>query len=157
MSLHDVQVRLAAFLDEHYHRAPHGGLYGKTPAEAWAGATCRAVDEPALAAALTIHRRRRVRKDGTVDVDGHVWQLDQGFLAGRVITVVAAHAGLAGEPVALHDGHRYPLRPADPIAASRTRRKRRGEAPPPSIPFDPAGALLDKAAGRRPRHRKDPS
>jgi transposase InsO family protein len=154
-SLHDVQVRLAAFVDEHYHRAPHGGLYGKTPAEAWAGATCRALDEPALAAALTIHRRRRVRKDGTVDLDGRVWQLDQGFLAGRVVTVVAAHAGLAGEPVALHDGHRYPLRPADPVAASRTRRTRRGEAPPPSIPFDPAGALLDKAAGRRPRHRKD--
>jgi len=114
----------------------------------WVGATCRAVDEPALAAAFTIHHRRRVRKDGTVDVDGHVWQLDQGFLAGRVITVVAAHAGLADEPVALHDRHRYPLRPAESAAASRTRRKRRGEAPPPTIPFDPAGALLDKAAGR---------
>jgi len=114
----------------------------------WVGATCRAVDEPALAAALTIHRRRRVRKNGPVDVDGHVWQLDQGFLAGRVITVVAAHAGLAGEPVALHDGHRYPLRPAEPVAASRTRRMRRGEAPPPTMPFDPAGALLDTAAGR---------
>lgn len=155
MSLHDVQVRLDAFVDEHYHRAPHGGLYGKAPADVWAGATCRAIDEPALAAALTIHRRRRVRKDGTVDLDGQVWQLDQGFLAGAVVTVVAAHAGLAGEPVALHDGHRYPLRPADPIAASRTRRPRRGQPPPPSVPFDPAGALLDQAAGRRPRHRKD--
>jgi len=154
-SLHDVQVRLGAFLDEHYHRAPHGGLMGQAPVDAWAGATCRAVDEPALAAALTIHRRRRVRKDGTVDLDGHVWQLDQGFLAGRVVTVVAAHAGLAGDPVALHDGHRYPLRPADPIAASRTRRRRRGEAPTPTIPFDPAGALLDRAAGRPPRHRKE--
>lgn len=154
-SLHDVQVRLDAFLAEHYHRAPHGGLMGQAPADAWAGATCRPVDEPALAAALTIHRRRRVRKDGTVDVDGRVWQLDQGFLAGRVVTVVAAHAGLAGEPVALHDGHRYPLRPVDPVAASRTRRRRRGEAPTPTIPFDPAGALLDKAAGRRPRHRKE--
>ncbi len=154
-SLHDVQVRLAAFLDEHYHRAPHGGLYGKTPVDAWADASCRAVDEPALATALTIHRRRRVRKDGTVDLDGRVWQLDQGFLAGRVITVVAAHAGLAGEPVALHDGHRYPLRPADPVAASRTRRPRRGEPPTPKIPFDPSGALLDKAAGRQPRFRKD--
>ena len=155
MSLHDVQVRLNAFLDEHYHRAPHGGLLGKTPTEAWASASCRAVDEPALAAALTVHRRRRVRKDGTVDLSGRVWQLDQGFLAGRVVTVVAAHAGLAGEPVALHDGHRYPLRPSDPVAASRTRRRRRGEVPPPTIPFDPAGALLDKSAGRPARHRKE--
>lgn len=154
-SLHDVQVRLGAFLDEHYHRAPHGGLLGKTPAEAWASASCRAVDEPTLAAALTIHRRRRVRRDGTVDLDGRVWQLDQGFLAGRVVTVVAAHAGLAGDPVVHHDGHRYALRPADPVAASRTRRPRRGEAPPATHPFDPAGALLDRAAGRPPRHRKE--
>lgn len=154
-SLHDVQVRLGAFLDEHYHRAPHGGLLGKTPAEAWASASCRAIDEAALAAALTVHRRRRVRKDGTVDLDGRVWQLDQGFLAGRVVTVVAAHAGLAGDPVALHDGHRYAMRPSDPVAASRTRRRRRGEAPTPTTPFDPAGALLDKTAGRPPRHRKE--
>jgi putative transposase len=149
-----VQVRLGAFLDEHYHRAPHGGLYGKPPTEAWASATCRAVDEPALATALTIHRRRRVRRDGTIDLDGRTWQLDQGFLAGRVITVIAAHAGLAGEPVALHDGHRYPLRPADPVAASRALRRRRGQAPP-TLAFDPPGALLDRAAGRPPRYRKD--
>ena len=154
-SLHDVQVRLGAFLDEHYHRAPHAGLMGQFPTDAWAGAQCRAVDEPALAAALTVHRRRRVRKDGTVDLDGRVWQLDQGFLAGRVVTVVAALAGLAGDPVAVHDGHRYALRPADPVAASRTRRRRRGELPKPIIPFDPAGALLDKSAGRPPRHRKE--
>ena len=29
-SLHDVQARLLAFLDAHYHHAPHGGLIGKT-------------------------------------------------------------------------------------------------------------------------------
>ena len=69
--------------------------------------------------------------------------------------MIAAHAGLAGAPVAVHDGHRYELRAADPVAASRTRRPRRGEVPPPTIPFDPAGALLDKSAGRPPRHRKE--
>src|SRR5918912_3233098 len=31
-SLHDLNVRLWAFIDEHYHRAPHGGLLGKFPA-----------------------------------------------------------------------------------------------------------------------------
>jgi transposase InsO family protein len=30
-SLHDLDVRLLAWLDEHYHKAPHGGLMGKTP------------------------------------------------------------------------------------------------------------------------------
>ncbi len=28
-----------------------------------------------------LYRRRRFRKDGTVDLDGRVWQLDQGFLS----------------------------------------------------------------------------
>jgi hypothetical protein len=30
-SLHDLNVRLWAFIDQHYHRAPHGGLLGKSP------------------------------------------------------------------------------------------------------------------------------
>ena len=30
-SLHDVNVRLYAFIDKHYHRSPHGGLMGRTP------------------------------------------------------------------------------------------------------------------------------
>ena len=153
-SLHDVQVRLDAFVADHYHLAPHGGLLGKTPTAAWTGARCRAVDEPTLAAALLQHLRRRVRKDGTVDVAGHAWQLDQGFLAGRVVTIEHDLVG-AGDPVALHDGHRYPLRPVDPVAASRTRRRRVGELPRPTVPFDPPGALLDRAAGRRPRHRPE--
>jgi putative transposase len=33
-SLHEVQARLVAFLDEHYHQAPHGGLLGKRPGRA---------------------------------------------------------------------------------------------------------------------------
>ena len=32
-SLHDVQARLLAFLDMHFHEAPHGGLFGKAPAD----------------------------------------------------------------------------------------------------------------------------
>jgi putative transposase len=153
-SLHDVQVRLDAFVADHYHLAPHGGLVGKTPAHAWASARCRAVDEPMLAAALRQHIRRRVRKDGTVDVAGRAWQLDQGFLAGRVVTIEHDLVS-AGDPVALHDGHRYPLRPVDPVAASRTRRRRVGELSAPTVPFDPPGALLDRAAGRPRRHRPE--
>ncbi len=153
-SLHDVQVRLDAFVADHYHQAPHGGLLGKTPTEAWAAARCRAVDESTLAAALLQRIRRRVRKDGTVDVAGAAWQLDQGFLAGCTITIEHDLVG-AADPVALHDEHRYALRPVDPVAASRTRRRRRGEAPRPTVPFDPAGALLDRAAGRTPRHRPE--
>jgi transposase InsO family protein len=150
-SLHDVQARLIAFLDEHYHRTPHGGLFGKSPSEAWASATTRAIDEPTLAAALTTTVRRRVRKDGTLDVRGHAWQLDESFLAGAVVTVAVDMAGAAA-PVVEHDGRRYALHPVDAVAAGKTRRK--PPAPPtPTVPFDPAGVLLDRVAGRPPRHR----
>lgn len=153
-SLHDVQVRLDAFVADHYHRTPHGGLLGKTPAETWTAARCRPVDEPTLAAALLQRIRRRVRKDGTVDVAGLTWQLDQSFLAGLTITIEHDLVG-AADPVAVHDEHRYVLRPVDPVAASRTRRRLVDERRPPTVPFDPPGALLDRAAGRTPRHRPE--
>lgn len=150
-SLHDVQARLLAFLDEHYHRAPHGGLFGKTPTDAWASATTRPVDEPTLAAALTTTVRRRVRKDGTLDVRGQAWQLDESFLAGAVVTVGVDMTG-ATAPFVEYDGRRYVLRPVDPVAAGKRKRKPPA-SPSPTVPFDPAGALLDRVAGRPPRHR----
>ncbi len=152
-SLHDVQARLLAFLDEHYHRAPHGGLFGKTPAEAWVGAKTRALDEPTLAVALTTTVRRRVRKDGTLDVRGLTWQLDESFLSGAVVTVAVDLAG-AVAPVVEHDGRRYTLHPVDAVAAGK-RRRPPPAPPPPTVPFDPAGALLDRLAGRPPRHRPE--
>jgi putative transposase len=152
-SLHDVQARLLAFLDEHYHVTPHGGLFGKTPAQAWTSAVTRPVDEHQLATALTTHTRRRVRKDGTLDVDGTAWQLDEGFLAGAIVTVAIDKTGSAA-PVVEHDGRRYVLRPVDAVAAGKTRRNRTPPAPAtPTVPFDPPGTLLDRLAGRPPRHR----
>jgi putative transposase len=154
-SLHDVQARLLAFLDEHYHKAPHGGLLGKTPAEVWAGARTRVVKESELTAALTIRARRRVRKDGTVDIAGVPWQLDQSFLAGCLVSIAVDMTGTA-EPVVEHDDHRYVLRPVDAVAAGKTRRKRPARDPDDTkdtVPFDPAGALLDRLVGRPPRHR----
>ena len=155
-SLHDVQARLLAFLDEHYHRAPHGGLFGRTPTQAWEGAATRPLDEPQLTAALTIRTRRRVRKDGTLDVDGAAWQLDESFLAGALVTVAVDKTGSA-PPVVEHDGRRYVLRPVDVVAAGKTRRKPPAPpAPPtPTVPFDPPGALLDRLVGRPPRHRPE--
>ena len=150
-ALHDVQARLLAFLDEHYHQAPHGGLFGKHPRDVWAGASLRAVDEPALASALTTRARRRVRRDGTLDVDGTPWQLDQSFLAGALVTVAVDMTGSAA-PVVEHDGRRYTLRPVDAVAAGKTRRKPQIETPTKHTPFDPAGALLDQLVGRGPRH-----
>src|SRR5690606_15405436 len=83
-SLHDVQVRLGAFLDQHYHRAAHAGLMGRSPASVWdaseADRRADLVTDDTLRAALTVRERRRVRRDTTVSVGGADWQLDQGFL-----------------------------------------------------------------------------
>jgi transposase InsO family protein len=152
--LHDVQARLLAFLDAHYHGAPHGGLLGKTPTEAWGGAKTRPLDETQLTAALTVRARRRVRKDGTLDIAGVPWQLDQSFLAGCLVTVAVDMTGVE-VPFVEHDARRYVLRPVDLVAAAKTRRKPRTPTADGSLPFDPAGALLDQLTGRSPRHRPE--
>lgn len=52
--LHDVQVRLLAFLDRHYHLTPHASLVGDTPERRWAERQPREVSEVELQEALTI-------------------------------------------------------------------------------------------------------
>jgi len=151
-SLHDVDVRLYAFLDQHYHRAPHASLMGRAPGTVFAAGERPAddLDEQKLRDALTVRERRRVRADTTVSLDGQDWELDQGFLAGRVVTV--GRSLLDGAPWVEHEGQRLPLHPVDPKAnAHRKRPPRRAGAPDETrvTPFDPAGALLDRATRRR--------
>jgi hypothetical protein len=150
-SLHDVEVRLYAFLDEHYHVAPHASLMGRSPGAVFAAGKRGADDltEEKLRDALTVRERRRVRADTTVSVDGHDWELDQGYLAGRVVTV--GRSLLGGEAWVEHEGQRLPLHPVDPKANARRKRppRRPGAAEVTSAtPFDPVGALLDRATGK---------
>ena len=153
-SLHEVQVRLHAFLDQHYHHAPHAGLLGRAPAAAWdpseSDRNADRITEEMLHAALTVRERRRVRRDTTVSVDGIDWQLDQGFLAGRIVTVARSLLAAGGPPWVEQDGKRLPLHPVDPVKNARTgRRPRRPGERRAKVDFDPAGALLDRAVGRR--------
>jgi hypothetical protein len=151
-SLHDVEVRLLAFLDRHYHVAPHASLMGRSPGALFAAAKRPAdgLDEAKLRDALMVRERRRVRRDTTVSVLGVDYELDQGFLAGRLVTV--AYSLLDGVPWVEHEGRRLELRVVDPVQNARRKRlpRRPGAAPTRnSVPFDPAGALLDDATGRR--------
>jgi putative transposase len=75
-TLHDVQVRLLAFLDTHYHVRGHGSLMGKSPQEVYETGRCQEpspVTESYLAAALTVHGKRRVKRDGTIEIGGVVF------------------------------------------------------------------------------------
>jgi putative transposase len=160
-SLHDVNVRLWAFLDQHYHLAPHAGLLGRTPAAVWNSATRPVddLDEARLRAALTVHERRRVRRDTTLSIDGIVWELDRGYLAGRIVTVGRCLTDANLPPWVEHEGKRLELHPVDAAKNARTKRppRRPGVTVPATktVPFDPASALLDHAAGRAPAHLDD--
>ena len=69
------------------------------------------VTEERLAVALTTHERRRVRNDTTISVDGTEWELDQGFLAGRVVTVGRNLVDPDAPPRGEYEGKRISLSP----------------------------------------------
>lgn len=157
-SLHDLNVRLYAFLDEHYHRTPHGGLMGKTPGDVFGAAPPRSdgIDEKRLREALTVHVRRRVRGDCTLPMDGEDWETDLGFLARKLVTVSRCMVDPTEAPWIEHEGVRHVLRLVDPLQNARRQRPRVCLDTPHEArtAFDPAKALLDKALGRSPA-RKD--
>jgi transposase InsO family protein len=152
-SLHDVQVRLLAYLAKHYHVAPHASLMGKSPGEVYETARrdVRAITEPELGGALRVHGKRRVRRDGTVEVGGVTFETRAGFLAGRIVLVARTLLDPNAEPWIEHEGERYLLARVD--AEENARRKKQGPtANRPQrgldVPFDPASALLDALMGR---------
>ncbi len=155
-SLHDLNVRLWAWIDEHYHHAPHGGLLGASPASVYE-ATPRPVDafdESMLRKALTVHARRRVRRDSTLPMDGSDWETDLHFLAGRLVTVSRCLVDPSEPPWIEHEGRVHVLHPVNPKAnAHKSRSKSCLDVAHPAratVRFDPPKALLDKAVGRRP-------
>lgn len=148
-SHHDVNLRLRAFLDQHYHRTPHGALVGKSPAQVYAAGE-RAPDaltEAKIRSALTMRDPRRVRRDSTLSIAGTDYEIDQSYLCGRVVTVVRCLVEGGDPPYVEHEGQRLVLHPVDPI--KNARRKRQPIPTPPtsgsvgSLPFDPPGALLN--------------
>jgi transposase InsO family protein len=149
-SLDDVNKRLDAFLIRHYHQSPHAGLLGRSPLSVY-GASERAVvriEPKQLRDAMTVRDRRRVRRDSTVSIAGKLFELDEGYLAGRIVTV--AYSAL-DEPIAPWveaDERRFDLHPVDPKANARRKRppRRPGHQPPKSPPdFDPSKALTAPA------------
>lgn len=155
-SLHDVNVRLWAFLDAHYHLSPHAGLLGQTPANVFQQAPPRldTFDEAKLREALTTRMRRRVRRDCTVAIAGKTYELDGGHLAGRIVALCRCLVDLSESPWVEFEGKRLPIHPVDAVKNSRRSRQARKPAHDESVPahpaFNPPKALLDKTLGRRP-------
>lgn len=155
-SLHDLNVRLWAFVDEHYHRAPHAGLLGKTPDSVYSETPrpVDAFDEAMLRKALTIQARRRVRRDSTLPMGGSDWETDLHFLAGKVVTVYRCLLDRAEPPWLEHEGRAHVLHPVNPKANDHKPRsapsQRAAHLQREPVPFNPPKALLDKTLGKRP-------
>jgi transposase InsO family protein len=149
-SLHDVNVRLWAFLDQHYHASPHAALLGRSPEAVYHGAErpLDELDEEKLRKALTVRLRRRVRRDNTLAIEGTDYELDQGFLSGRLVTVARCLVDPTEPPWVEHEGKPLPLHPLDPVGNARRKRRHRWTPGEKTVPFDPPGALLDRASGR---------
>lgn len=149
-SLHDVQVRLLAWIDQHYNRAHHGGLMGKSPAQALGVEFGQEVSEALLREALTIRGRRRVRRDGTLSIGGVDFELDQGFLHGRIVTVARSLIDPTITPWVEHEEMKLSLRVVDAIENGKGKRKAAAKRTSGvDVPFDPPGALLAERLGKR--------
>jgi len=142
-SLAEINQRLSTFVERHYHPAPHAGLMGRAPITVYAPAerAANAVTDAHLREALAVRERRRVRRDTTVSVLGQVYEMEQGFLAGRVVDIVYSYVDHPPRPEVEHEDKRYALHLVDPVENSqRTRVPRHpdsGGAREPVV-FDPS-------------------
>ena len=158
-SLHDVNVRLSAFLDGFYHRREHASLLGKTPREVWTAWWAEhdevQIDEEKLREALTIRKRRRIRNDSTIGHDGRDWEVDGVFLSSSMVTVAHCLLDAPSKPWIEHERRRIALHPVDPVANASRRRRVHAEPTVKNAHFDPATALLDRTVGRKPSRQED--
>jgi len=144
-SLHDVQVRLLAWLDRHYLVTPHAALMGKSPAQVHEAAPMQTVLESMLREALIVRGRRRVRRDGTLSVGGTDFELDASYLCGRLVTVGRCLLDPNELPWIEHEEQRLTLRVVDPRAnAKRRKRAKRTRRGIDAVDFDPNQARLDE-------------
>lgn len=151
-SLHDVSVRLTAFVAERYHKAAHAGLLGSSPAKAWAERRHIAIVDEHVNEALTVREWRHVRADCTLSIGNLDWELAESFLARQKVSIARTLMVPNRAPWVEHEGKRYRLRPVDPVANGMQRRVRRKPKPGiDAIEFDPATVVLDQALRRPPR------
>jgi putative transposase len=146
-SLHDVQVRLLAWLDQHYHVTAHSSLMGQTPAAVFESARRQPMSDVMLREALVVHGKRRLRRDATLSIAGSEFETDQTFLSGRKVVIARTLHDSSELPWIEHEDQRYILTPIVPRkhALQRRPRARRGID---ALPFDPAGVLLAQATGK---------
>jgi transposase InsO family protein len=95
-SIDDLNHRLWAWTDRIYHRNPHRGLNNKTPLESWRndlinvrqlGPEVSQIDN------IFYHRyKRKIRRDGTLQFNGHLFEVPFHLVGKTVQLVIDPHA-----------------------------------------------------------------
>lgn len=152
-SLHDVQVRVSAFIAERYHKNAHAGLMGRSPAKAWDDNTLKQVATEDFRHALTMSASRLIRNDCTLSIGGIDWEISDSFLAGRKVQVFRSLANAQDAPWVVHDERTYPLKPVAPVANGKLRKRRPKSPGIDAVDFDPPGVLLDRMLRKAPRYQ----
>ncbi len=126
--LDDLNARVWAWIEQVYHRRPHGGLDGQTPLERYQQdlPNLRLLGQKAARLDELFHHRvaRKVRKDGTVSYQGKDFEVPYELSGKTVQLVVDPH----GETVVgVEDAEGNSLGAATPLdaAANAHRRRRR--------------------------------
>ena len=79
--------RLAAWIEDEYHFAPHRGLDGATPTDRWAANSAHIQLPPSdLSDVFLFEEKRKVQQDRTVSLRGVVYEVDAA-LVGETVTL----------------------------------------------------------------------
>ena len=146
-TLHELNAALLAWLDVDYHPRKHGGLLGDTPRSRFqAGVRALAAPRTAqdLAAALTVPREAKIRKDATFSVEGNLYEVTGRHLAGRTISL-ALDPFTEGVLSATIDGQDVRFSRCDPRANASRGRATTTVPSPPTGRFDRIASLLAAA------------
>jgi transposase InsO family protein len=135
--LDDLNARLWAWIEQVYHRRPHGGLDGQTPLERYQRdlPNLRLLGQKAARLDELFHHRvtRKVRKDGTVSYQGREFEVSYELSGKTVQLVVDPHTETV---VGVEDAEGQSLGAATPLdTLANARRRRRRPGPDETVSF----------------------
>ena len=82
-------------------------------------------------------------------IAGKEFEVEQGFLAGRLVTIGRSLLAPTEAPWVEHEDQRLILKPVDAKANAKIRRLNRTARGIDAVPFDPPTALLHHATGKK--------
>lgn len=136
-NLDDLNARLWAWLEQIYHRRPHGGLHSKTPLDCWRehlvhvrslNLQAEKIDD------IFCHRyERTVRKDGTVSWEGMCFEVPYKLVDEKVNLVVDPHTKTALRVESLFGDDLGPATPLDKLSNLNRKRQRPHSVPAPML------------------------